>query len=173
MFIAKVKRYICVFRVLLFSLIFILFSSAALHKFYVSTTKIEYVEKTQSVQIISKIFIDDLEKVLRKKYDESIVLGSENEHEKDLVKMYVLENLNININGTPVELEYIGKEYEIDLLKVYIEINNISNFSSIEIENVILFDLFNEQKNIIHLNTGKSKRSMVLTRENPKGMLNF
>lgn len=162
-----------IFRVLLIALVFSIVTASTAHKFYVSTTKIEYVEQQQSVQIISKIFIDDLEEVLRKRYDESIVLDSKDESEQDFVKRYLLQKLQITINGIPATLEYIGKEYEIDLIKVYFEINDIIELNTIEIENIVLFDLFEEQQNIIHLKTGESRRSLVLNKENPKGMLNF
>lgn len=162
-----------IFRVLLIALVFSIVTASTAHKFYVSTTKIEYVEQQQSVQIISKIFIDDLEEVLRKRYDESIVLDSKDESEQDFVKRYLLQKLQITINGIPATLEYIGKEYEIDLIKVYFEINDIIELNTIEIENMVLFDLFEEQQNIIHLKTGESRRSLVLNKENPKGMLNF
>lgn len=162
-----------IFRVLLIALVFSIVTASTAHKFYVSTTKIEYVEQQQSVQIISKIFIDDLEEVLRKRYDESIVLDSKDESEQDFVKRYLLQKLQITINGIPATLEYIGKEYEIDVIKVYFEINDIIELNTIEIENMVLFDLFEEQQNIIHLKTGESRRSLVLNKENPKGMLNF
>ena len=162
-----------IFRVLLIALVFSIVTASTAHKFYVSTTKIEYVEQQQSVQIISKIFIDDLEEILRKTYDESIVLDSKDESEQDFVKRYLLQKLQITINGIPATLEYIGKEYEIDVIKVYFEINDIIELNTIEIENMVLFDLFEEQQNIIHLKTGESRRSLVLNKENPKGMLNF
>ena len=47
------------------------------HKYYVSITKIEYVSEKQSVQIITRIFIDDLEKLLKERFDNSIVLNSD------------------------------------------------------------------------------------------------
>lgn len=173
MVVGKLKQYMKIFRIVVFGLIITLFTSWTIHKFYVSTTKIEYVEKIQSVQIISKIFIDDLEEVLRKRYDESLVLGPENETKEDLVKHYLMQKLKITINGTPASLEFIGKEYEIDVVKLYFEINNVRDFNTIEIENMLLFELSNEQKNIIHFKAGKTKRSLVLTKENTKVMLNF
>ena len=39
----------------------VLMASSSAHKFYVSITKIEYVASQQSLQIITKIFIDDFE----------------------------------------------------------------------------------------------------------------
>jgi len=58
-------------------------------------------------------------------------------------------------------------------LELYLEIPNISSFERIEIENKILFDTFEDQQNIIHIKTPDARRSLVLDKENPKGLLNF
>ena len=49
------------------------------HKYYVSVTQLEYVEDQKSVQIINRVFIDDLERLFRERYDESITLAEKNE----------------------------------------------------------------------------------------------
>jgi hypothetical protein len=36
-----------------------------------------------------------------------------------------------------------------------------------------LFDTFEDQQNIIHIKTPEKRRSLVLDKENPKGLLNF
>ena len=46
-------------------LIIPLFAFSSLHKYYVSVTKIDYIKETQAIQITSRIFIDDFEKLLR------------------------------------------------------------------------------------------------------------
>ena len=46
-------------------------------------------------------------------------------------------------------------------------------FKRNSIENKILFDTFEDQQNIIHVKTPESRRSLVLDKENPKGLLKF
>jgi len=72
--------------------IFFLCSFNTLHKYYVSITQIEFVKEQQSVQIISRIFIDDFESVLRKRYDKSITLdrGDDETQIDDYIKKYLL-----------------------------------------------------------------------------------
>ena len=41
-------------------LILPLFAFTTMHKYYVSVTQINYLQEKQSVQLISRIFIDDL-----------------------------------------------------------------------------------------------------------------
>ena len=150
-------------------------SGTPAHKFYVSITKIEYVKEKSSLQIITKIFIEDIEDALQKRYDPSISLDTKKETEtadEDL-KNYILQKITIKVNGKPVTLDYIGKEYETDMVVAYIEVKGVKELNTIEIENKVLMDLFPEQQNIIHLKTPKSRRSLILDRDEPKGKLDF
>lgn len=152
-----------------------LLTSVTDHKFYVSITKVEYSEEENSLQIISKIFTDDMEEVLRERYNPDVSLGTEKEAEKDrmLLKKYVLQKLQFKVNGKDVELEYLGQEYENDIVKCYLEISGITKLESISVTNEILHDQFEEQQNIIHVKKDKKRRSLVLEKERPTGMLNF
>lgn len=150
-------------------------SATPAHKFYVSITKIEYVKEKSSLQIITKIFIDDIEDALQQRFDPSISLDTKKETEaadEDL-KKYILQKINIKVNGKPVQLNYIGKEYDTDMVVAYIEVKNVKDIKTIEIENKVLMDLFPEQQNIIHLKTPKNRRSLILDKDEPKGKLDF
>ncbi len=163
------------FKLLLLIIILPLISFTALHKYYVSVTEIEYVSEQKSVQIISRIFIDDFESLLRNRYDERLTLAIENED--DLVnyytEKYLKEKLKITINGQPLEFNFIGKEYEEDIMLNYLEIVNVDNISSIEVTNRILFELFPAQKNIVRFKINSKNKSILLIKENDKGLLNF
>ncbi len=162
-------------KITLLIIVLPLMSMSTAHKFYVSITKVEYIEEEKSVQIIAKIFTEDLEKTLRERYSADIHLDSKKETEKDAeyIQMYLLKKLKININGTPTIIEYLGKEYENDVVKVYMEIQNVSELKSFEIENKTLMDMFDEQQNIIHFKKNKLRKSLMLDADNPKAVLNL
>lgn len=165
-------RYLKVFILLL---VFPLVSATSAHKFYVSITKIEYVKEKNSIQIIAKIFTDDMEKALRQRYDRLIFLDSKKETkaaEEDL-KTYILQKIKIKVNGKSVQLNYIGKEYDTDMVVAYMEVTDVKELKTIEIENKILMEIFPEQQNIIHLKTSKNRRSLILDKDDSSGKLNF
>lgn len=149
--------------------------TAAVHKFYVSTTKVEYVQEKQSVQIITKLFIDDIEDVLQERYYPSLSLATQRETKEvqDLLKKYILQKFTITIDGKEAQITYLGREYDVDMVKIFMEIKDISAFNTIEIENKILFEISNEQQNIIHVKKNTIKKSLILDRDNPNGLLNF
>ena len=59
------------------------------------------------------------------------------------------------------------------MVNMYFEIKNISELISIEIKNKILFDMFPEQQNIIHIITPDANRNIILDKDHPDGLLNF
>lgn len=79
-----------------------LMAFSSLHKYYVSITQVEYVPEKKSLQLISRIFIDDLEDVLQARYDENLVMAYKNEDKQvDLyVEKYIRSKFGIKINGS-------------------------------------------------------------------------
>lgn len=163
------------FKILCLALVFPLITSAALHKFYVSVTQVDYVKEKQSVQIISRIFIDDLEKVLKKRYNDQLILDSDREtpEMQGYIERYLKEKIHIKINGQPVVFDFIGKAYEDDIVFCYLEIDNVTHIKSFEIQNQVLFDMFEDQQNVIKTNINSQNKSFMLSPDNDKGMLNF
>ncbi|WP_445734170.1 DUF6702 family protein [Mariniflexile sp.] len=152
-----------------------LFSFTTLHKYYISVTQIDYVQDKQSLQITSRIFIDDLEKLLRERYDETIILAGKNESSTaDLyIEKYLTEKIQIKVNGKEVKLLYIGKEYDTDLVKCYLEVENIKKIESLEISNKVLFDVFDGQQNIVKTNIYSKQKSVILIPQKDSALLKF
>ncbi len=163
------------FKVLLFVMVLPCLMAAGVHKFYVSTTKVEYKEDKKSLQIITKLFIDDIEDVLQERYSPSIRLATKKETKasEDFLKKYVLQKFIVTIDGKDIPLTYIGREYDIDVVKIYLEAKEVSNFEAIEIENKILFEISPNQQNIVHVKSHGEKKSLLIDKDNPKGLLNF
>ena len=145
------------------------------HKFYTSVTQIEYIKEKQAIQIISRIFIDDLEKVLRERYNQTLTLSDKNEKEQinDYIGKYLTSKINIKINNIDSEIIFLGKEYANDVIICYLEIKNVESINSFEITNTVLFDLNSKQQNIVRTNINTNKKSFVLIQGNDKGLLNF
>ena len=162
-------------KILLVILVLPLLSYTTAHKFYVTVTQVNYIKEKQSVQIISRIFIDDFEELIRQRYDEDITLdASKEEMQIDFyIERYLQEKMQIKINDSIKKLVFIGKEYEDDIIYCYLEIENIKAIKSFEITNQILFDLFEEQQNIVKTNINSKNKSFILISQNDKVVLNF
>ncbi|MBF8148439.1 peptidase E [Winogradskyella sp. F6397] len=152
-----------------------LISNSDTHEYYVSVTEIEYVKEQQSLQIISQIFIDDFETLLRKRYDEQITLAIKDEAEMvdTYMNRYLSDKLKITVNGEALNFKFIGKEYKDDITYCYLEIENVSNIESIALTNQILFDVFLDQQNIVRLKIQDRNKSFLLVPENDSCVLNL
>lgn len=147
------------------------------HKFYVSVTNINYSTEHEALQITSRIFIDDLENVLLERYafKAELATDDESEHANAYVEKYFRTKFVVKLNGEYTEYAFLGKKYDNDIAVCYLEIPNVklNSLTSIEIQNEVLTDLFDEQQNVVHFKINTTKKSFVLVKENNKGMLNL
>ena len=145
------------------------------HDYYVSVTEVKYAKEQQSLQIISQIFINDFEKLLQERYDESIKLEPDSDSKliEKYMQRYIADKLQFKVNGSSVNFKFIGKEYKDDITYCYLEIENIPEIKSIEVTNKILFDILPDQQNIVRLKLLNKNKSFLLIPENDKCVLNF
>lgn len=162
-------------RLLFLLLLFSLSSFKTNHTFYVSVTEIEYNEKAQSLQIISRVFSDDLENLLQKRYDESLRLSEKKNSEKltGYLNKYLGQRLQVQIDGKPQKLNYLGMEHENDMVLLYLEIPGVPQFKNIRIKNSVLTDLFSDQKNLVHVDYKGEIKSLILTHSKDENLLIF
>ncbi len=138
------------YLILTLSILPLFISSSDKHDYYVSVTEIKYAKEQQSLQIVSQIFINDFEKLLRERYDETIrLLPDSNSKVIDrYMQKYIADKLKIKVNGSAVAFKFIGKEYKEDITYCYLEIENISEIKSVEVTNRLLFDILPEHKTL-------------------------
>lgn len=163
-------------RFLLLLIVFSLaISSFEMHKFYVSVTQINFAQDKKTIQITSRIFIDDLNNALEKKHKRKFYIGStkETEEEIQLLKNYFSENFSIKVNSKTKPTVYLDKEIEDDVIIVYYVIRDVSKINSLEIKNTLLFDFLPEQQHIIHTQISGKKLSALLTFENREELLKY
>ncbi|MUP41566.1 DUF6702 family protein [Christiangramia aestuarii] len=155
----------------------ILFSSFTTrdHETYLSVTEVEYNEEVQSIQIISRVFIDDLENVLSKRYQQEISLSYKEDLEKnrEIIQKYLEKKLRISVEGKEQKLKLLGSKFDADQVVMFIEAAGVKSFKKVKVENLILTDLFDSQKNIVHVKKDKTIESMLLVKGNGSQTVNF
>ncbi len=163
------------YKFIVFTCILVLCTAhTKIHKYYISNTDVAYVADKQSVQIISRIFIDDLERVLQERYDNVPVEISTNTDANDLyIETYLKTKLKLKINHKEVTPKYLGKTIEGSIVKCFLEVDKVKRITALEISNQILFDIFSEQQNITKLNINKRRKSYMLTKENDSAFISF
>ncbi len=159
----------------LLALAFTSFSPATPHPFHVSVVEIEHNTADKTLEISCKIFTDDFETTLAKNYKAKVdLINPPNKAAMDtLVKKYILSHLSIKANGKAVVLNYVGFENENEAAYGYIEVENISSVSKLEITNTILFDKFDDQVSIMHVKVAGNRKSTKLNYPEKEAVFNF
>ena len=133
------------------------------HKFYVSTTTIEFKPTSKSLQITSQLFTDDLQLIMREQ-DESIILDPDSDSEfiDQLIENYFKKNLVFSSKGINIPYIFLGKEYLNNITKCFIELKFTETPNKLELSNELFLSLFKEQQNIVHFKNLGQRKSYLL-----------
>lgn len=148
-------------KALLLSLSFFL-PPPTLHDFYVSICTIRHNPETRTLDITWRMTTHDIEHtLLPESGDRDLKLGTERElpEADSLIAGYLLRHLKLSMDGQPIEPRYLGKQVEFDDLYCYLQVEGIPTLGALTVHNTLLQDLFDEQENVVHLETGGKTRS--------------
>jgi len=132
------------------------------HPLHVSTTEIEFNPKEKSLEISCRIFTDDFETILAKQFKAKTDLTKPGMHKAmdELIKKYMAAHLKLNVNGKNATFTYVGFEIDHEATNVYLEIENINTLQKLGLANSILYDLFDDQMNILHVQKQGVRKSI-------------
>ncbi len=159
-----------------FGLLFLALTAFGVHKFYMGVYQINYAPEKKMLQITSRIFVDDLNNALEKKYHKKTFVGTEKETAEDLVvlKKYLADHFAIKVNGQSKQITFLSKEMEAgDVLVCYSRIKDIDKIKTLEILNAVLVDWNLEQQNITHVSVLGVKKSVLFTASSRKEVLKY
>ncbi len=124
------------------------------HEFHLSKGLIEYVEAEKALQITMYVFIDDFEEALGKKDLTKLYLctSKESDSADQHIYDYFKETFSIEVDQQKVTFDYIGKEIAEDMIGMwcYLEVTGVEPFKEIKIDNSLLTEVFDDQKNVIN-----------------------
>jgi hypothetical protein len=146
-----------------------------MHKYYLSLCEIEYVENKQTIQITLGMFIDDIEYSLNKDNNTNLNIATKNEVSTidEYFENYLNTHFKIVINNRTGSYTCIGKEYDDDIVRFYLEITDIKKLNSIEVTNTSLVKYFDQQQNIIKIKAYKKNKTFYLEQKTDKCLLKF
>ncbi len=147
-----------------------------LHPIHISVTEINYNEKSKSLQITSRIFIDEMELGVRAQRHEpelDILEPKNGVTTKQLIVNYLAAHLKIKIDGKPAKINFLGYEKEDISFVSYLEIENIKKARTIEVLVDLITEIHDDQSNLVHLTFKAPVKSARLTRDNPSEIFSF
>lgn len=159
-----------------FLLLFLIpFFAFTAHKYYLSLTQIEFNSESKSVEIIINVFVDDIETALNDIHKKDFQLNTKSKLKgtDTYFYQYLQNHLAFKINDQSVKYDFIGKEYDNDIVYFYLEIKNIESVQNIEVNNTILIKHFPEQQNLIKSKVNKKHKSVLLTKKEQITILKY
>lgn len=137
--------------------------------------QVDYAPDKKMLQITSRIFVDDLNHALEKKYNKKLYLGTDKESSEELIllKKYMAEKFSLSINGQLKSINFLSKELDGDVMVCYWNIKDVSKIKSIEVYNAVLVDWNSEQQNITHFKVNNAKNSFLFTNSSTREVLKY
>lgn len=133
------------------------------HPVHLSVTEI-YAEDAQSdLDFTITFFMDDFGVAAEyPKYAEAINAGRMTVDE--LILKHLQKHLKVKANGKDLKYKIKSKESNFPSVTCYLELQKLPKaLNTLEIENTLLLELFDDQKNMVHIRIpGKKQGSMIL-----------
>jgi hypothetical protein len=146
------------------------------HPIHVSVTEIEFDQNDEALEIMMRVFIDDLELTLRNDLSnpQLDILNPDSKTSVDeLVKEYLRGHFTISLDNKVQKTNYLGHEREGQAFIFYIEVTDVKPWKTITVQNDIIMSTHEDQSNIIHVFKNDEVRSLRLTRNTPVDKLTF
>ena len=151
------------------------FISTSLHPLHVSVTEIEMDHKDKRLEIMMRVFMDDLEVTLREKYKipDLDVLNPKGRTLDQMMEEYLKIHFKISLDNKAQVMKYLGHEQDGEAFIFYIEVDKVKKWKTIQIQNDIIMEIYDDQSNLIHVTSDETVRSLRLTAKRPVDQLTF
>jgi hypothetical protein len=149
--------------------------AAWVHPMHVSVTEIEMNDKEKRLEVMMRVFVDDLEVTLRRnfKQPELDVLEPKGQSLDDLMQAYLKPRFQVSLDGKAQVIKYLGHERDHEAFIFYIEVEKVKKWKSIQVQNSIITEIYDDQSNLVHVTVAETVRSLRLTRTKPADIINF
>lgn len=132
------------------------------HPFFVSVTELKQNAKEKTVEISSKLFIDDFEKALSATYKTQVDLSKPagKEQTDQWMAAYFRQHFQLKINGKAVPVTFIGYEKEGEAAWCYLQVSGApAAIQQVEVTSNVLYEQFESQIHIIHATVNGERKS--------------
>tara|TARA_B100001564_G_scaffold352671_1_gene360440 strand:- start:884 stop:1258 length:375 start_codon:yes stop_codon:yes gene_type:complete len=123
-----------------------------------------------------RVFANDLEKTINQINNSNIIIDDDDNIQDidSLIFNYINKTIFLFINEKEYDLNWIGKEFETDIVWLYLEILDIDKkIKKISVENRFLFSSFEDQLNIMNFYFHGKQKTVMSHKDKPVDILSF
>ena len=146
------------------------------HPFHVGVVEVNHNKVERTLEIQCKLYTDDFETTLSRLFKQKVDLIDPKFHDAmdSLVEKYLSGRVRFGINGKGVKGNYLGFEHDKEAVYAFIEIPAVPNeIREVQFDISLLFDLYDDQINLVHFTTNGQRKSTKLDYPQSKGTLTF
>ncbi|MEO1438384.1 MAG: DUF6702 family protein, partial [Bacteroidota bacterium] len=134
-----------------------------------------YNEQTGALEMSLKVFTDDLEEAVKTSSNTDLFLDTQKERSSadSLIGLYLEQQVQFEVDGQALNINFLGKEYEADGTWLYIEIPCKKPTKALTVRNYVFMELFDDQQNIIHLAIDNQTKSFILHKGHKSQTINW
>ena len=150
-------------------------TTSEVHPFHISVTDIVHKPEEKAIQMTVRLFLDDMEQGLRVftgNEELDIYDRADSVFLSETLGKYILQNLSLSTKK-PLELQYLGFEYDQDVIWCYLEVKKVKPFTQLQISNRILNDTFDDQENLVHIQKNGKVKSLRLSKTDYEEVLTW
>lgn len=149
----------------------LLFLLLVFHPVHVSVTSMEY-NKGEKIFLVSfKVFTDDFETIVKRKYGVNLNLGKEDElkNADEYFSRYFRESFSFIVNGEDLkEPVFLEKKMDDIAVWLYYKYPISGNVEEVELKNIIMLDMFWDQSNLLIFKYNDFEKGFIFNREKDK-----
>ncbi len=130
------------------------------HKFHASITELELNEQTGKLEVVMRLFTDDLEAALSKRLGRTVVIDREDLGQAVLA--YARDVLQISdAGGKALTLNWVGMEVQVKNTFVYVELDKPAALEGVTLVQRVFYELFRDQVNTVNFKHGDRHGTLV------------
>lgn len=141
-----------------------LFSAKDIHPYHVGSVEFKYNSASKTFEISGKFFLDDLENALKEKFGKAVQFN--NPQYKSQIDAYLIEYcaeyLKMKSDNKFLKINYLGYEEDHEAVNIYLESEKTNPPKKVETAVSFLYNLFDDQMNIIHIIVDGKRKSQRL-----------
>ncbi len=149
-------------------------AAGALHAYHSSLMELRYNAGKKQLEVSVKVFTDDFEKALSRGQATSVSLSEAGPRPLALTTAYLQRTLKFSTAaGAPLPLQVLGLQEEKDGYWLYCKVPLPGPMPGVQLRQAMLLDVFGDQMNIVNIEAGEKKQSVLFRDGHEQELLSF
>ena len=148
------------------------------HPFHVSVCDLYYNPRTHRIELVQRVFLNDLEDALRvyaKDPKLDVMRPKDTVGFDSLLEAYYSERIALSMSNRAYSIRYLGHKRKKTHMYSYMETDKRLKKppKQLFILNTLLFEHLHDQQNLINIRVGAQKKSIMLHAQTPEGSVSL